>query len=194
MCVLCRIVKVPNISSSIPYPSNQRTWRLMSIYVYFDFQKWIPSLRHSVSVLIFLLVQAVKETICGEEEPEAASWTFLLSSCRPWSSKTIGFASVSSDVHLMGCLLTTVLKSFKAKFKKGQCTLTVYLLRMILVQRLEMSKACCVEGFLLMADLEERGRGYLCIFVYCLLPCQDEFTQIRLLPVVEYHAWGKVGW
>lgn len=30
-------------------------------------------LRHSGSCLIFLLVQAVKETICGEEEPEAGS-------------------------------------------------------------------------------------------------------------------------
>ena len=43
MCVLCRIIKVPNISSSIPYPSNQRTWRLTTthiLYVYVDFQKW----------------------------------------------------------------------------------------------------------------------------------------------------------
>ena len=29
----------------------------------------------------------------------------------------MGFASVSSDIHLMGCLLTTVLKSFKVKQK-----------------------------------------------------------------------------
>lgn len=42
----------------------------------------------------------------------------------------------------------------------------LYLLRMILVQRLEMSKACCVEGFLLMADLEQRGRGYIMRIVY----------------------------
>ena len=42
MCVLCRIIKIPNMSSSIPYPSNLRTWRLMNIYCIFWFPKMNP--------------------------------------------------------------------------------------------------------------------------------------------------------
>lgn len=64
---------------------------------------------------------------------------------------------------------------------------------MILVQRLEMSKACYLCGGVFVHGRFGREREGYMIYVYCLLPCQDEFTQIRLLPFVEYHAQGKVG-
>lgn len=44
-----------------------------------------------------------------------------------------------------------------------------------------MSKAFCVEGFLLMADLEERGRGYMCIVYFHARMNLPKFACYRLL-------------
>lgn len=74
MRFLCRIIKIPKHEFEYSISFKPKNLKINDyIYMYMLISKNESHLRHSGSCLIFLLVQAVKETICGEEEPEAGS-------------------------------------------------------------------------------------------------------------------------